>query len=86
VRGSQGLSHYLAEVRCQPTLKVFAFVSTPLNMHSACTLPCSLYNNNIGPEGGSALAAILSQTKITDLKWVAISNPDHSARFPVSAP
>ena len=52
----------------------------------ACTLLCSLGDNNIGPEGGSALAAILSQTKITDLKWASTSNPGHIAFAFLSAP
>ena len=65
---------------------VLAFVSAPLNMHFSCTLACSLEQNYIGVEGGSALAAILSQTSITNLKCIMISNPDSSVCFPVSAP
>ena len=38
------------------TLKVFAFVSAPLDIHSSFTRACSLELNNLGPEGGAALA------------------------------
>ena len=54
-------------------------------MHSSCTCACSLDENKLGPEGGAALAAILSQTKITNLKCTMTSNPDSSICFPVNA-
>ena len=54
---------------------VFAFLSAPLNMHFSCTLAYSLERNHFGDEGASALAAILSQTKITNLKCTMTSNP-----------
>ena len=33
--------------------------------------PCSLWDNNIGDEGALALAAILKETQITNLKCAA---------------
>ena len=35
---------------------------------------CSLWDNNIGDQGAIALAAILKETKITDLKCALASN------------
>jgi hypothetical protein len=35
---------------------------------------CSLWENNIGDQGAIALAAILKETKITDLKCALASN------------
>ena len=75
-----------SEPQSKPQTAVFGFESAPLNMHVASTLAFSLAANNLGPEGGSALAAILSQTKITDLKWATNSNPDHRALAFLSAP
>ena len=43
--------------------------------------PCSLEGNYIGVEGTSALAAVLKETKITNLKCAAAP----SVRFRVSA-
>ena len=39
----------------------------------SCTLPFlhSLYNNNIGAQGASALAAVLKETKISNLEYAA---------------
>ena len=54
---------------------VFDFVSAPIDMHLLSHRPAqpprSLYGNNIGPEGASALAAILKETKITTLGCAA---------------
>ena len=43
--------------------------------------PCSLENNSIGVEGASALAAILKDTQITNLKCAAAP----SARLCINA-
>jgi hypothetical protein len=56
--------------------RVFAFVSAPIDTHllSHCPRaqpPGSLVGNNIGPEGASALAAVLKETQITNLKCAA---------------
>ena len=52
----------------------------------ACSLTAplarSLYNNLIEDKGATALAAILSKTKITHLKYTP---PPQRVRFPVSA-
>ena len=42
---------------------------------------CSLYYNHIGAEGASALAAVLKETRISQLKCAAAP----SVRFYVSA-
>ena len=42
--------------------------SAPLDARLACTRACgSLLGNEIGPEGGKALAAVLPQTKLKEL-------------------
>ena len=56
--------------------KVFAFVSMPADTHlpSHCAptpIPRSIGNNRIGAEGASALAAILKETMISNLKCAA---------------
>jgi len=52
-----------------PGLIAFAFLSAPLNMHLACTLACSLYQNKLGPEGGAALAeGLKGNTTLTSLE------------------
>ena len=54
---------------------MFAFLSTPVDtcLLSYCPHPslCSLKYNDIGAEGASALAAILKETQITQLKCAA---------------
>ena len=52
---------------------MFAFLSTPvdtptLSLFAIPPLACSLFDNGIGAEGATALAAILKETKITNLK------------------
>ena len=73
----------LAEVLPQTKIKslecaaaqVFAFVSAPVDTrllsHCPTHISCSLYGNGIGAEGTSALAAILKETQITNLKCAA---------------
>ena len=65
---------------------VFAFLSAPadthLPSHSAPPIPRSIGYNRIGAEGASALAAILKETMISNLKCAAA--PD-GVRFCVSA-
>ena len=48
-------------------------------------LACSLAWNMMGAEGASALAAILKETKITELKCAAAQNPTSTAQAPVNA-
>jgi hypothetical protein len=56
---------------------VFAFLSMPTDMPALSPFPPhaplahSLERNNIGAEGASALAAILKETQITNLKCAA---------------
>ena len=40
---------------------------------------CSLWSNNIGDKGAAALAAILKETQITNLKYAAFT-PDSPTR------
>ena len=47
---------------------------------------CSLWENNIGDQGAIALAAILKETKITDLKCALTSNRLPIVFANVSAP
>ena len=79
VKGASVLAAVLKEtkitdLKCAAPL-VFAFVSAPIDT-AALSLPptqppVSLYKNNIGPEGASALAAVLKETQITNLKCAA---------------
>ena len=45
----------------------------------------SLQGNNIGEEGVTKLAAVLKETKISELKYATTSNRPPSVRFCVSA-
>ena len=62
----------ITSLRCAFTPRVFAFPSMPVDtcLLSYCPHPslCSLGYNDIGAEGASALAAILKETQITQLK------------------
>ena len=49
-------------------------------------IPCSLYNNHIGDEGASTLAAILKETKITDLKCAAAPRVFARVSAPIDTP
>ena len=56
--------------------RVFAFVSAPIDTPTLSPFPIllltrSLGGNDIGIEGASALAAILNETKITNLECAA---------------
>ena len=67
--------------------EVFAFVSEPIDTPALSPFPIlplarSLEDNEIGAEGASALAAILNETKITNLECAA---PPRSVCFLVSA-
>jgi len=46
---------------------------------------CSISDNSIGAEGASALAAVLKETKISELKYATTSDRPPSVRFCVSA-
>ena len=48
-------------------------------------LLCSLWGNWIGDEGVTKLAAVLKETKISELKYATTSNRPPSVRFCVSA-
>ena len=56
------------------------FLHSPTNLHFSCTR--SMGSNKIGVEGGKAIAAVLKETQITNLKYAAFT-PDSP---PVSAP
>ena len=64
-------------LRCAVGPKAFAFLSMPTDMSDLSPFPLcpslgSLSWNSIGEEGASALAAILKETKITNLKCAAL--------------
>ena len=74
MRGSQGERRDLAQVRRHP--RVFAFVSARIDTPTLSPFPIlplarSLAVNGLGDVGVTALAAILKETKITDLKCAA---------------
>ena len=65
----------LTSLKCAPA-QVFAFVSAPIDTPALSPFPIlplarSLRGNGIGTEGATALAAILNETKITNLKCAA---------------
>ena len=65
----------LKELKCAAD-PVLAFASAPTDMPDLSPYPLcpslgSLFNNSIGDEGASALAAILNETTITNLKCAA---------------
>ena len=47
---------------------MFAIVSAPVDTHLLPPTPCSLEYTGIGVEGASALAAVLKETMVTNLK------------------
>ena len=69
--------------------QVFAFLSAPADTHM-CPLtvpppvPRSIGNNRIGDEGASALAAILKETQITNLKCAATRQCSLSCQRPLT--
>ena len=69
--------------------QVFAFLSAPADTHM-CPLtvpppvPRSIGNNRIGDEGASALAAILKETQITNLKCAATRQCSLSCQCPLT--
>ena len=80
-KGATALAAILKETQistlmCAATSRVFAFVSAPADTHT-CPLtlpppiPRSIGYNRIGDEGASALAAILKETMISNLKCAA---------------
>ena len=53
----------------------------PLDARLACTRVCGrLYLNEIGPEGGKALAAVLPQTKLKKLNLFGNQLGDEGAK------
>ena len=75
----------LASLKCACRPKVFAFLSATrtCSLTAPAQPPGSLHWNHIGPEGASALAAVLKETQITNLKCAAA--PSLSVRLCVSA-
>ena len=66
----------ISDLECAATPSVFAFVSAPIDTATLSpppTLPmlCSIGWNGIGDKGASALAAVLKETQITNLKCAA---------------
>ena len=58
----------------------------PLDARLACTRACgSLDGNKIGPEGGKALAAVLPQTKLKELKCAPAPEPTARPPTPLDA-
>ena len=66
MQGAQGERRHLARVRRRPE---FAFLSAPID--TPIPNVRSLFGNSIGAEGATALAAVLKETKITQLKCAA---------------
>ena len=64
--------------QCPLTLLILQHPRSPLLAHS-------VYNNGIGAQGASALAAVLKETQITNLEYASTSNRRLSVRFCVSA-
>ena len=60
------------------TLLILHHPRPPLLAHS-------LYKNGIGAQGASALAAVLKETRIAELKYASTSNRRLSVRLFVSA-
>ena len=75
----------VTSLECAAAPKCLLSCQRPLTCTCSFTAPSqllgSLYWNNIGPEGASALAAVLKETQITNLKCAAAT----SVRFCVSA-
>ena len=80
VKGASALAAVLKETKittlgCAPTRQCSPFWQRPLTCTCSLTAPAqppgSLYWNNIGPKGASALAAVLKETQITNLKCAA---------------
>ena len=80
-KGASALAAILKEtqitnLKCAAAL-AFAFLSAPIDSHAysltnpILPLACSMAVNNIGAEGASALAAILKETQITNLRCAA---------------
>ena len=67
MRGAQGERRDLTQVRCPPTrAPVLTFVSAPIDIHLACFHRIGW--NGLGAEGGKAVAAVLKDTQISNLK------------------
>ena len=58
----------ITNLKCAAAPEVFAFVSAPVDTRLLPPISCSLGYNYIGDEGASALAAVLKETMITNLK------------------
>ena len=77
----------ITHLKCTATPEVFAFVSaTPLTTHLR-PRACSLFDNDLGPQGGAALAESLKGN--STLRWLEYaacgSNRLLSVRLSVSA-
>ena len=58
----------ITNLKCAAASEAFAFLSAPVDTRLLVPIPCSLGFNNIGDDGASALAAVIKETKITNLK------------------
>eukprot|EP00964_Phaeocystis_antarctica_P119624 scaffold83337_cov64-Phaeocystis_antarctica.AAC.5 len=81
----------ITSLRCAVTPRVFAFMSAPIDTPTLSPFPIlplahSLGGNEIGAEGASALAAILNETKITNLKCAAAPEVFAFVSAPVDTP
>ena len=65
----------IKSLECAAASKCLLLCQHPLTRTCSLTAPTqppgSLSRSNIGPEGGSALAAVLKETQITNLKCAA---------------
>ena len=81
-KGASALAAVLKETqittfRCAAAPECLLSCQRPLTRTCSLTAPTqppgSLTQSNIGPEGGSALAAVLKETQITNLECAAAS-------------
>ena len=77
----------ITNLKCAATPELFTFVSAPIDTPSPILpLARSLRGNQIGAQGATALAAILNETKITNLKCAAAPKVFAFVSAPVDTP
>ena len=81
----------ITNLKCAATPKRFAFLSAPIDTRTLSPFPIlplarSLEGNKIGAEGATALAAVLKETKITNLKCAAAPEVFAFVSAPVDMP
>ena len=88
----------LTSLKCARGPTAFEFVAAPPLTRLLCSefilaytltaptspIPCSLSHNQLGDEGASALAAVLKETQITNLKYAAAPECSLSCQRPLT--